>query len=87
MPQETKGGTGTRREGRELALKLLYREELTAVTDGPIPGIEEAREEALAFSRVYLEEDGYNVIFIAEFVDVEIDDKIRTAMRFTVEQR
>ena len=42
---------------------------------------------ALALSRSYLEEDGYEVIFIAEFVDVEIDDKIRTPLRFTVESR
>lgn len=42
---------------------------------------------ALALSRNYLKEDGYNVIFIPEFVDVEIDDKIRTAIRFTVEAR
>jgi stage V sporulation protein S len=42
---------------------------------------------ALALSRTYLEEDGYDVIFIPEFVDVEIDDKIRTALRFTVEAR
>ena len=50
MPEETRGGTGTRREGRELALKLLYREEVTGIGDGPIPDIEEAREEALAFA-------------------------------------
>ena len=42
---------------------------------------------ALALSRGYLKEDGYEVIFIAEFVDVEIDDKIRTAIKFTVELR
>ena len=51
MPQDRKGGTGTRREGRELALKLLYREEVTGVTDGPIPEIDEARTEALAFAK------------------------------------
>ncbi len=50
MPHDRKGGTGTRREGRELALKLLYREEVTGVTDGPIPEIDEARSEALAFA-------------------------------------
>ncbi len=50
MPQDRKGGTGTRREGRELALKLLYREEVTGVTDGPIPEIDEARTDALAFA-------------------------------------
>jgi len=42
---------------------------------------------ALALAKGYLKEDGYNVIFIPEFVDVEIDDKIRTAIRFTVEER
>jgi stage V sporulation protein S len=42
---------------------------------------------ALALARGYLKEDGYNVIFIPEFVDVEIDGKIRTAIKFTVEPR
>jgi stage V sporulation protein S len=42
---------------------------------------------ALALARGYLQEDGYEVIFIPEFVDVKIDDKIRTALRFTVEER
>jgi stage V sporulation protein S len=42
---------------------------------------------ALALSRGYLQEDGYEVVFISEFVDVQIDDKIRTAIRFTVEER
>ena len=42
---------------------------------------------ALALSRGYLKEDGYDVIFIPEFVDVEIDGKIRTALKLTVEER
>jgi N utilization substance protein B len=50
LPQERKGGTGIRREGRELALQLLYREEVTGIQDGPIPDLEEARDEALAFA-------------------------------------
>jgi stage V sporulation protein S len=40
---------------------------------------------AMALARTYLAEDGYDVVFIPEFVDVEIDEKIRTAIRFTVE--
>ncbi len=52
MPQDRKGGTGIRREGRELALRLLYREEVTGIDDGPIPEIDEARDEALAFAKV-----------------------------------
>jgi stage V sporulation protein S len=42
---------------------------------------------ALALARGYLQEDGYEVIFIAEFVDVEIEEKTRTAIKFTVESR
>lgn len=42
---------------------------------------------ALALSRSYLAQDGFNVVFISEFVDVEIDEKIRTAIKFTVEER
>jgi stage V sporulation protein S len=40
---------------------------------------------AMALARSYLSEDGYDVVFIPEFVDVEIDEKIRTAIKFTVE--
>lgn len=42
---------------------------------------------ALALSRSYLAQDGIDVTFISEFVDVEIEEKIRTAIRFTVEPR
>jgi len=42
---------------------------------------------ALALAKDYLKEDGYNVIFIPEFVDVEIDGKVRTAIKFVVEPR
>jgi len=42
---------------------------------------------ALALARGYLREDGYNIIFFPEFVDVEIDEKVRTAIKFTVEAR
>jgi stage V sporulation protein S len=42
---------------------------------------------AMALARNYLTEDGYNIVVIPEFVDVEIDDKVRTAIRFTVEPR
>lgn len=42
---------------------------------------------ALALARNYLAEDGYNVVCIPEFVDVEIDQKVRTAIKFIVEER
>lgn len=41
---------GVRREGRELAMMLLYREAVTGLTDRAIPDIEEAHPEAVAFA-------------------------------------
>jgi stage V sporulation protein S len=42
---------------------------------------------ALIIARVYLTRDSLNIMFIAEFVDVQIEDKVRTAIRFTVDPR
>jgi N utilization substance protein B len=40
-----------RREGRELAVMLLYRERLTGLADTAIPDIEEASAAGLAFAK------------------------------------
>ena len=42
---------------------------------------------AMALARSYLSNDGYDIIVIPEFVDVQIEDKVRTAIKFTVEPR
>ena len=42
---------------------------------------------AVALARDYLSEDGYNIVCIPEFVDVEIEDKVRTAIRLVIEKR
>ncbi len=42
---------------------------------------------ALALACKYLAEDGYDIVSIPEFVDVEIDGNIRTAIRLSVMQR
>jgi stage V sporulation protein S len=42
---------------------------------------------AIALARGYLANDGYDIIVIPEFVDVQIEDKVRTAIKFTVEPR
>lgn len=42
---------------------------------------------ACALARTYLSNDDIDIIFIPEFVDVQIEDKIRTAIKFTVEPR
>lgn len=42
---------------------------------------------ALVLAKGYLREDGFNIVFVPEFVDVEIEQKVRTAIKFIVEQR
>ena len=42
---------------------------------------------ALALAKGYLEEEGDHIVFVPEFVDVEIDDKVRTAIKFIVEAK
>jgi len=42
---------------------------------------------ALALAKGYLSEDGYEIVCVPYFVDVEIDGKIRTAIKFTVDPR
>jgi len=42
---------------------------------------------ALVLAKGYLAEDGISVIAIPEFVDVDIEGKIRTAIKLTVEPR
>ena len=42
---------------------------------------------AMALARGYLANDVFDIIFIPEFVDVQIEDKVRTAIKSTVEPR
>ena len=42
---------------------------------------------ALALATGYLKLDGINIVCIPEFVDVEIEDKVRTAIKLVVEPR
>ena len=42
---------------------------------------------AFVLAKGYLAEDGYAVVCIPEFVDVDIEGKIRTAIRLVVEPR
>lgn len=39
---------------------------------------------ALALARRYLKRDGIGISLTPEFVDITIEDKVRTAIRFTV---
>jgi stage V sporulation protein S len=42
---------------------------------------------ALALATGYLKLDGINIVCVPEFVDVEIEDKVRTAIKIVVEPR
>jgi len=42
---------------------------------------------ALVLAKGYLEGDGINVAAVPEFVDVDIDGKVRTAIKLVIEPR
>ncbi len=42
---------------------------------------------AMTLAISYLKEDGITVSFVPEFVDVAIEDKVRTAIKFVIETR
>ncbi len=42
---------------------------------------------AIALAKDYLKEDGYDIVCVPEFVDVDIEGKICTAIKFTVDIR
>lgn len=42
---------------------------------------------AIVLAKGYLKEDGYDIIIMPEFVDVDIEGKVRTAIRFVIEAR
>ena len=69
------------------AIAGVYREHKRAEIQAIGAGAVNQAVKALVLSRGYLAEDGFDVIFFAEFTDVEIDDKVRTAIKITVEER
>ena len=42
---------------------------------------------AAALATSYLKNDGIDIVCIPEFVDVEIEDKVRTAIKMVIEPR
>ena len=69
------------------AIAGVFRENKIALIQAIGAGAVNQAVKALILSRGYLAEDGYDVISFAEFIDVEIDDKVRTAIKITVEDR
>lgn len=60
-----------------------HRAEVQAIGAGAV----NQAVKAMALAVGYLRSDGINVICVPEFVDVEIEDKVRTAIKLVVEPR
>ncbi len=69
------------------AIAGVFRENKKAEIQAIGAGAVNQAVKALVLARGYLAEDGYDVIFYVEFADVEIDDKVRTAIKLTAEER
>lgn len=69
------------------AIAGIFREQEYANIQAIGPSAVNQAVKALALARDYLAEDGYDIVSIPEFVDVEIDGNIRTAIRLNVEER
>lgn len=69
------------------AIAGVFREHRRAEVQAIGAGAVNQAVKALVLARGYLKEDGYDVICAPEFADVEIDGKIRTAIKIIVESR
>ena len=69
------------------AIAGVFRENKRAEVQAIGAGAVNQAVKACVLARGYLAEDGYEVVFLPEFADVEIDDKVRTAIKLTVELR
>ena len=69
------------------AVAGVYREYRRAEVQAIGAGAVNQAVKALVLAKGYLAEDGLEVVFYPEFVDVEIDGKVRTAIRLVVEPR
>jgi len=69
------------------AIAGVIRERMYAEVQAIGAGAVNQAVKALVLAKNFLEQDGIEVIFKPEFVNVEIDDKVRTAIKFVVEPR
>lgn len=69
------------------AIAGVFRDNKRAEVQSIGAGAVNQAVKALVLARGYLAEDGYEVIFWPEFTDVDIEGKIRTAIKITVELR
>ncbi|MEK6222053.1 MAG: stage V sporulation protein S [Chloroflexota bacterium] len=69
------------------AIAGVFRDNKRAEVQAIGAGAVNQAVKALILAKGYLAEDGFDIVFLPQFADVEIDDKIRTAVKFNVESR
>jgi len=69
------------------AIAGVIREEKHAEVQAIGAGAVNQAVKALVLARSFLEQDGIDIIFVPEFVNVEIDGNLRTAIKFVVDVR
>ena len=69
------------------AIAGVVREQKRAEVQAIGAGAVNQAVKALVLATGYLAGDGIAVVCVPEFVDVEIDDKVRTAIKIVVEPR
>ena len=66
------------------AIAGVMRDQMHAEVQAIGAGAVNQSVKALILAKSFLEQDGIHIVFTAEFVNVEIDGKIRTAIKFNV---
>jgi len=69
------------------AIAGVIREQKHAEVQAIGAGAVNQAVKALVLAKNFLVQDGIDIVFIPEFVNIEIDDKVRTAIKFVVEPR
>jgi stage V sporulation protein S len=69
------------------AIAGIFRENKRAEVQAIGAGAVNQAVKALILATSYLKEDDFDVVMVPEFVEVEIEGKIRTAIKFVVDPR
>jgi stage V sporulation protein S len=69
------------------AIAGIFRENKRAEIQAIGAGAVNQAVKALILATSYLKEDDFDVVMVPEFVEVEIEGKIRTAVKFVVDPR
>jgi stage V sporulation protein S len=69
------------------AIAGVMREQKHAEVQAIGAGAVNQAVKALILAKNFLKQDGMDIVIIPEFVNIEIEDKVRTAIKFVVEPR